>query len=64
MRRRLLELGMSKEDLASKMGCSIATVYNMLGGRRPSEKTLYKVAQVLGVEMSDLIVDPNQRKLA
>lgn len=54
VRQRLLELELSKEEFAVKMGCSIATVYNMLAGRQISESNAYKAAKILGVDLGKL----------
>lgn len=55
MGRKLLELGWSKEEFAVKLGRSIATVYNMLAGRRVSEKTAYDASILLKVDLDELV---------
>ncbi len=55
IRRRLFELGMSREDLAAKMGCSATTVNNALAGKRLSERKIFEMAKALEVEIETLI---------
>lgn len=61
--KRLLELGLSPEEFAVKLGCSISTVYNMKYGKRVSARVAYRAATVLGVDLSDLVTkDPESTK--
>lgn len=54
VRKRLLELGMSREQLAANIGVSIATVWNMMRGHKVNESNLHKAARALGVDVADL----------
>lgn len=60
IRRRLLELGLSREELAVKIGCSASTINNALGGKRLGENNLFKVAKVLGVTAQELLETAKQ----
>lgn len=53
--------GLSQRGLAKKSGVSPATVYELEAGRRPDPRpsTLRKLADVLDVEVNDLLEDPN-----
>ena len=64
IRKRLLELGMSREEFATKVGCSFATVCNMINGQKVNDKNLFNAARVLGVEINDLLAKKPSRKLA
>lgn len=68
IRRRLLELGMTREELAAKINCSASTINNALGGKRLGERSLFEMAKALGVTVEELIAKPtdsqSSRKLA
>jgi transcriptional regulator with XRE-family HTH domain len=51
----MLELGMTKEEFATKVGCSVATVYNMLAGRRVNERNAFRAAQILGLDFRKIL---------
>lgn len=55
---------MSREKLAADMGVSIATVWNMIRGKKVHEVNLRKAAKVLRVLPSDLRSVPTEQKLA
>lgn len=63
-KQRLIELGLSPEELAVKMQVSIATVYNMLGGRRLSDRNIFRASQVLGVSVDELQGGPAVKRRA
>lgn len=62
IRRRLFELGMSREELAAKIGCSASTINNALGGRKLGEKNIFQIAQALGVTPEDLLKDDSSKR--
>jgi transcriptional regulator with XRE-family HTH domain len=56
LKQLLLQKKMRPEDLASKSNLGIATVYNVLAGRkRVKDSTLHKMAEVLGVPVNLLV---------
>lgn len=59
IKNRLFELGWTKEEFAVKLKCSIATVYNMLAGRKVSDENLYNAARVLGLDQEQLVTPDN-----
>ena len=56
LRRRLAELGMQNQELAAMAGFSRATISNVLNGRTRNRKTFRKLASVLGLELTDLVI--------
>lgn len=60
IRKRLFELGLTREELAVKIGCSSSTITNALAGRRLGEKNLFQIARVLGVTPEVLIGSSKQ----
>ena len=60
IKRRLFELRLSKEEFAVKMGCSIATVYNMLASKKVSEENIFRATEVLGIDLSKLTAKRRQ----
>ena len=51
--KKLVENNMSKEKLAVELGCSIATVYNMLAGKNVRPEYAYRTKKVLGITDAD-----------
>ena len=54
IRKRLLELGWSDMEFATKLDVSMSTVYNMLAGKRVRVKIAYKAHQLLDVPLKRL----------
>lgn len=50
----LMKRGMTQNQLAEMCGLSRATISNILCGRSCNDKTGYKIAQALGMEIEDL----------
>lgn len=50
---RRMALGLNQEDLSEMSGITVRTIYNIeRGSGNPSFKTLSKLAEVLGLEIS------------
>jgi transcriptional regulator with XRE-family HTH domain len=56
----MLERKFSKEDLATKAGCSVSTIYNLLAGKRIREKYAFEIAKELGIDFRK-ILPPKRR---
>jgi transcriptional regulator with XRE-family HTH domain len=55
LREKRKELGLSREELAEKIGVSFNSIrFYEEGNRRPAIHTLEKLAKALGVKMDDL----------
>jgi transcriptional regulator with XRE-family HTH domain len=55
LRAKRKELGLSREELAEKIGVSFNSIrFYEEGNRRPTIQTLEKLAKVLGVKIDDL----------
>lgn len=54
IRKRLVELDMTAEDLAVKARRSVSTIYNLLSGRPVGKNTAYRIAHALGIEPSKI----------
>lgn len=50
----LMKRGMTQNQLAEMCGLSRATISNISCGRSCNDKTGYKIAQALGMELEDL----------
>lgn len=60
----LYRLGLSRSDLAARMGCSKSYVTNICSGRRsPTIDTIDRVAQALGVEPWKLLRETEKTKI-
>jgi len=57
VRRRLLELDMSKERFAAASDFSMSTVANILASRRIDERNAFRAADVLGLPLESLIAE-------
>lgn len=55
LKEKMLELEMTPEALAVKIGRSCSTIFNMLAGKSVSDKTLHRAARVLGLKPAQLL---------
>lgn len=56
--RTLLEKGLSDEKLAAALSCSLSTIRTMKRGGKVRESYVYKAANALDLNVSDLILKP------
>lgn len=61
IKKRLFELGMSREELAVQINCSASTISSAIGGKRLGEKNIFQMAKALGVTPEQLLKDPKQQ---
>lgn len=50
VRKKLIDEGLTVTELAEKIGCSRAFLYRTLSETEPSQSTIDKISEVLGVE--------------
>lgn len=50
VRKKLIDEGLTVTELAEKIGCSRTFLYRTLNESEPSQSTIDKVSEVLGVE--------------
>lgn len=55
LKRRAKDCGISQSELARRAGMTGAGLTNALQHRNPTVKTLSRLAEVLGVEIEDLL---------
>ena len=59
IKKRRKELGISQVDLAEMSGISLATIKNIERGKgNPSYETIFRIMEVLGIEISFSIRNP------
>lgn len=64
LRDWLAKEGFKHSYVSRKLGCSDSLVDKMLGGRVPKERTLIKLAAIMGVEVSILLLPKENRESA
>lgn len=61
IKKRLFELGLTREELAAKIKCSSSTINNALAGRRLGEKNVFQLAKALGISAEMLLGKSRER---